>query len=60
MLEQLMQDLASIRAGHRNSLQHVHRCAAVGQPNDQETHRLTTLMLFHNRALDCSRLHRQR
>ena len=59
-LKQPVQDLAGVRAGHRDSLQHVHRCAAVGQPNDQKTHRSTTLLLFHDRALGCSRLHRQR
>jgi hypothetical protein len=38
-VEQLVQDLAGVRTTHRNSLQHVHRCAAVGQPHDQKTHR---------------------
>lgn len=41
-LTQLVQDLAGVRAGHRDSLQHLHRCAAVGQPHDQQTHRPTT------------------
>ena len=42
-LKQLVQDLACVRTGHRDSLQHLHRCAAVGQPHDQQTHRPTTL-----------------